>query len=270
MEVPYGNTTLFSPQFSDQRMGLRRRKNLSEYTRIVRAIQISARTHIGFVRDRNEDCVGVRDEILDGPIGSKDFEFEVDSNPLLAVIADGVGGAVGGDLASRAAVEHLLSAGSESVKKATLDRELLSASDEVARQCVQQLSSHDCATTIAGVAVSTEELLAFNVGDSRVYQFTQGSLQQLSVDHVDTTMNWLLTGYLGGRHAPKWQSCVRSISVLPGTTVLVCSDGLHNLISDTEISEMLHLENSESADSLLRTALDRGGHDNVSLLVCAL
>jgi serine/threonine protein phosphatase PrpC len=119
-------------------------------------------------------------------------------------------------------------------------------------------------TTIAGIVVRGEEILAFNVGDSRIYHLSSDALTQLSVD--DVVGRNRLTQCLGGSQAQvELSPHVVRFPFRAADTLLLCSDGLTDMLSNQVISALLH--SSDPAAALVTAALDAGGHDNVSVIV---
>ena len=119
-------------------------------------------------------------------------------------------------------------------------------------------------------------LYACNVGDSRVYRLRDNTFAQMSVDHVSPRPQ------PAGRKAPliqylgmdpgevRMEPCIVKDRLERGDIYLVCSDGLTDMVSNVELSDLLSAEQdpADCAERLLRTALDHGGRDNITLIVC--
>jgi serine/threonine protein phosphatase PrpC len=205
----------------------------------------------------------------------------------LAVIADGVGGATAGEVASRLVVDAFVD-----LDKARLERPL----PEALRNTVQHGNETlkflaDCrpelttmSTTVTAVALTNEgEYLVVNVGDSRTYLYRDGVLSQLTRD--DSLVQALLDSgaitlaearghparaivmaALDGQPRPELE--VRTVEARAGDRLLLCSDGLSDAIDDEIIAGALEVaSNQECAQRLVRLALDAGGRDNVSVIV---
>ena len=135
-------------------------------------------------------------------------------------------------------------------------------------------------STLAGLLFSGNVAWAFNLGDSRIYQLHDQKLTQLSVDHVDSRplsgnrkAKPSLTQHLGISEEeflvePSMISC----TLVPGDTFLLCSDGLTDMLSDEEISEILvdHSSLSSQVERLIDFALERGGRDNITIILCTV
>jgi serine/threonine protein phosphatase PrpC len=231
------------------------------------SIEVAALTHRGARRPRNEDALTVGRALVRGlfpPVHRERFESTV--RPLL-LIADGMGGHPGGDVASC----HVASRLAE-----MLDRKR--AEEEIVRAAVQEVNRELYATmqvcpaylamgtTVAGLHIGDGSAVAFNVGDSRVYRLTAGRLAQISAD--DRSPGGELTGSLGG--ALRFADVDPHVVKLPleaGDVWLLCSDGLSDLVEPEEIAAALDGGTGAAAARLLELALTAGGHDNVSVIV---
>lgn len=226
-------------------------------------------TDVGRVRAVNEDAYCVR--------------------PRLYAVADGMGGHVAGDRASQIAVQTLTElADAPSFDLADVHRSLAVASQTMIEESRSLGSRRGMGTTVAGIAVvtdgGTDQWGVFNIGDSRVYQFIDGSLTQISVDHSEV-QEMIASGKLDPAAAalyPRRNVVTRSLGVqgvesadtwllpmAPGQVFLICSDGLTGELTDAAIAT--HLASSASptevADRLVADAVAAGGNDNVTAVV---
>jgi serine/threonine protein phosphatase PrpC len=119
------------------------------------------------------------------------------------------------------------------------------------------------ALTIAGVVLRPDQTITFNVGDSRIYGFEDGELSQISRDH--TAKSGALLQCLGGLQEPV--PLLVHVHRLRGRVILVCSDGLTDMLSDQQIAAVLTSDPVDPATSLVDAAVAAGGHDNVSAIV---
>ncbi|ADG75092.1 protein serine/threonine phosphatase [Cellulomonas flavigena DSM 20109] len=216
---------------------------------------------------------------------------EVNEDALLAyppvfLVADGMGGHDAGDLASRIAVEEFAQLAGQS-----------SASSDDVHACFSRTSTRirteftggrQGGTTVAGVAVTEHDggwyWLVFNVGDSRVYRWSEGALTQVSVDH-SVVQELLESGEItptAARKHPERHVLTRALGtgeppepdywLLPAGAddrLLICTDGLTRELADDEIAHVLASvdDPQEASARLVQDALDRGGRDNVSAVV---
>ena len=227
----------------------------------------SALTDVGHRREVNEDSL-------------------VTQSPIFAV-ADGMGGHSAGDVASKAVVTRLAELGGDSDTTAeAINRALaLAVEDMKAGEGVTDLGT---GTTVTGVALAivsdAPQFIAYNIGDSRVYQLSSGVLEQVTVDHsvvqelvdagritreeADVHPHGNVITRAVGFHEPP----VPDYRVLPltaGLRILVCSDGLTKELTAYGIRHFL-LSNPKAEDAvaaLVTAALENGGRDNVTAIV---
>lgn len=237
-------------------------------------------THQGCVRERNEDAHGSFP--LPEPVGGRVF-----------VVADGMGGHRAGHIASRvtlASLEQTLTAWSGAQPGPVLpDKmvEMLVAAVETANRALLSESVQSPDRTGMGTTLTAAHLNGLNfsfahVGDSRLYRLgQQGALVQISRDHalvaemvragtltedearVHPQRN-VLTQALGLEQPPDIDRGTGKLE--PDEALVLCTDGLTNVLEDGEIAAML-LEQPDQADRLIDLANQRGGPDNVTLVV---
>jgi len=235
-------------------------------------IETSARTEVGLRRSSNEDA------------------FVSAAEPGILALADGMGGAASGEVASGIfadAVRELLSAGPSSVLEEA--EEFVRKTFLLANQRIRDLAAR--APEHKGMGC-TGELLVFagdryvvgHVGDSRVYLFRGGRLRQVTKDHSfvqEQVDHGVITPEQARVHAYR-HMILRAIGIhdslavdlisgkaYPGDLFLLCSDGLSDMVGDLLIEERLAtgLSLGEKADLLVRDACDAGGHDNVTVVL---
>lgn len=233
---------------------------------------IASRTDRGRVRSRNEDALG-----LDAARG-------------WAVLADGVGGHPGGDVAARVVVDAVLA---RLAADAAADAEDPALAEQTLRRAVHDahlgllregrrlpLLAGMGSTVVAAIFLSHHVVCA-HVGDSRLYRFSDGRLERLTRDHsllqerLDAGLDVAEVGSLGGvltRGLGAGLAVVPELGrhpLLPGDRFLLCSDGLTDMVADAEVGQVLATAPTvdEAADRLLGLALDHGGADNVSLIL---
>lgn len=225
-----------------------------------------SRTETGHVRRRNEDAL------------------LVEPDARVFAVADGLGGHPAGDLASATAVSRLravLVAGKTAVGAG--DTEAAAPPDEgvpepghrlvsalqAAHEAVLDRAGSDRAlwgmgTTVVLAEIAGDEACVAHVGDSRCYLLHDGRLRQLTRDHG---FGGYLTQALGleGGIEPD----VATVRCGPGDVLLLCTDGLTNMVSDADIARLLARASDaqEACDALTAAALDAGGVDNVTTVV---
>ena len=210
----------------------------------------------------------------------------------LAVVCDGMGGAKAGNIASRLAtevfVEEVKRTWSEKLDRDALRRMMLDAV-ELANQAVYENSqlSEDytgMGTTLVAVLVAGNMAIAVNVGDSRAYLLRTRGIQQITEDHSVVQMmvrrgditeeearthpgKNLITRAIG---TEKRVACdIFTLRLEQGDAILLCSDGLSNLLSDQELLfEVVHAVHKERCcQRLIDMAKDRGAPDNVTAVL---
>ncbi len=222
---------------------------------------------VGLVRPHNEDSAFV--------------------GPYVAVVADGVGGAAAGEVASATATYAV--AATALARFGDLPETVLQAGFEAARANVQlgvqrDLNRLGMATTLTAVACDGHRAVLAHLGDSRAYLLRDGGLIQLSTDHT-YVQHLVDTGRLRRAEALRhpWRNVVlrtidgdpvhdgldlMPVRIAPGDRLLLCSDGLSDLVPDQVIVELLRTEDPQSAAAVLaQAALAAGGRDNVTAVV---
>lgn len=225
-------------------------------------MSVAAFTHPGMERGRNEDVVVLPGALLlDSPAAPYEWQGEVPTNSLFAVV-DGMGGHVGGREASTL-VGLSLASGCSDVETAlrTINRELF---DEM--QVKPALTA--MGSTVAGIHCQESIITVFNVGDSRVYRHVGGFSTILSVDDSGGAPG-VLTQSLGGTSEPTTLTVhLAHASYDSECRMLVCSDGLTDVVDFADIQSSLNLPNpADAVMSLIVQCLDAGAPDNVSAIV---
>lgn len=217
----------------------------------------------------------------------------------LGLVADGVGGGSAGEVASRIATEALYEYVAHSLRcyytadpqhetgfLATLHRGVMLAHDRVSEAAAEEGTPGRMATTMSLVIMVWPRAYVVQVGDSRCYRLRQGTIEMITRDQtvaeamheagaLTTTeaarspMKHVLTSALGGSEDSKANPVTSVFDVDWGDVMLLCSDGLTGHVSDEEIAEVLGRNESAEAKcrTLLDEALDRGGSDNITILV---
>jgi serine/threonine protein phosphatase PrpC len=245
-----------------------------------------ARSDAGRVRGTNEDYVFAGQ--LDPPPG-------VDPRRVpprhLLVVADGVGGFELGEWASQTAVETIatdLPAYLDgSLPAEALRLAVRSANERIWRAVDDSGEPHvsAVATTVVAVVLEADRLWWANVGDSRAYLLRDQRVRRLTRDHswVDEQVRRGLLTPEQARLSERRNVITRGvgfkehvevdtdgpIDVLPHDIVVLCSDGLHGLVADEEIAATaLKYLPDEAAERLVQLSNERGGIDNISVIVC--
>ena len=248
----------------------------------------------GRVRRNNEDNYWFDGEHMDaGSDGSGGIlcaEYDrsqlSSGNDIFFAVFDGVGGAQYGEQASMiaaAAAGHFLSTfeASSDDTRSFVETMYRSMNQAVLRGR-ESLCAHDICTTAVSLLFHNDSVWCSNAGDSRCYMFSGGELIRMSTDHNNaqafsllgiTGVKPMLTQYLG-MDPSEFEFCPShtELSADPGTTFLLCSDGLTDMVSEERILEVLDSGNtpSESVRILRDEALANGGRDNITIIAVLL
>ena len=224
----------------------------------------------GRVRPRNEDSLLMMPE------------------RSLFAIADGMGGHRGGEIASSVAIDTLRDAFFRSAFDARLQVENgvprrakeLATAVQMSNECVRSMAMadrelSDMGTTLVAARFSPnkQRLYVGHVGDSRCYRLRRGVFRQLTTDHTMASL---------GMKGPRSKDLYQAVGVSPDLTIdmivdkpqdddvyLLCSDGLSKMMSDDEVRDVLvdHQDLESALYTLIETANDRGGKDNVTVII---
>jgi protein phosphatase len=224
-------------------------------------IDVGVATHTGQVRNANED-----DYLLIIPDAGELFA----RMGRLFVVADGMGGVSGGSEASRAAVRYLASTlmdSSEADPEQRMREGFLEACRGVYNLSKESARLREMGTTLTAVNLLADKVVIGHVGDSRCQILRRGKLSPLTVDHAVQEPRSLLTRCIGaGQEAEEID--VSSQSVQVGDVLVLMTDGVWNVVDETEIAAALRAKTAqEAADRIVRAANLAGGPDNSTILV---
>ena len=229
------------------------------------SLRYLAHSEVGLVRKNNQDSAY--------------------ASPTMLVVADGMGGAAAGDLASAVAIKELRAAdGSyhgEHMLEAfgtAIDR----ANDQIADLIVADPALDGMGSTVCGVMFDGEQLALANIGDSRAYRFRDGHLTRLSRDHswVQTLVDdgriteaealvhphrSLILKVINGQ--PQHRPDLELTDVQVGDRLLICSDGLCGLVTDAVIEDHLSGDPATVMEALVALAHAEGGLDNITIIL---
>jgi serine/threonine protein phosphatase PrpC len=239
---------------------------------------IAAFTHRGRVRPANEDAIAIDTRILTGDMRSP-VVMTAPSNGCLLMVADGMGGHAQGAMASRAVLDRLVATADRISNPESCAEAIEDANQHLYALMQQHEATLGMGTTLVGAVLTPTALLTFNVGDSRCYLLSANQLVQLSQDDVAEEGNnrsghrrsHAITQALGGSSFPvaiephiNVDAPLKSEEVL-----LLCSDGLTDMVADQGISIALSATNDpiRAVRELAGKAFSAGGRDNVSLIV---
>jgi PPM family protein phosphatase len=256
--------------------GRRAKNNIAGMSLSVTGTMLS---HPGRVRDVNEDAVAY---VLSAASAG--------NRGMLALVADGMGGHAAGEVASRIAADTVMRVYRErdGVPSQVLAKCLAEANRLIHERGEAEAACTGMGTTCTVLAVRDDAAYLAHIGDSRAYLFRDGELRQLSEDHslvAQLVRDGAITKEEAAR-SPQRHVIVRALGLessakpliwrkgLPlkaGDTLVLCSDGLSDLVSDETIASSVRcLPPAEACQKLLEQALAAGGGDNVSIGVFAV
>jgi serine/threonine protein phosphatase PrpC len=256
-------------------------------------LYVAAVTHPGMAGKQNEDRFAVSSYRLsaDDPTPS-----------VFAIVSDGIGGHKAGEVAAEMAVEtvsHMVAQSDARQPLEILDHAIQVTSDAIASKARDNAQRLGMGTTCACAWIVGNQLFTASVGDSRIYLLRNGGLMQLTVDHTwvqEAVEKGLLQPeeahnhpnvhvirrYLGSPRTPEADTRMRlatdesdtqsrshqGLRLLPGDLLLLCSDGLTDVVADDEIEPAVrNLDLQPAAQALVDLACARQGRDNITVVM---
>lgn len=253
---------------------------------------VAASSHPGMSGKNNEDRYAV---------SAYHINAEISRPSVFAMVSDGIGGHRAGEVAAELAVEIIsktVRAGNASDPIHTLENAVIKASQEINRQAETDFSKSGMGATCACCWIIANQLYTVYVGDTRIYLLRGKTIRQLSTDHTwvqeaidhgvlspEQAHNHpnahVIRRYLGSRqtvvpdfrlrlHSKESDAQARAnqgMHLLPEDQLILCSDGLTDLVADSEIlSSFTSLSQQQAIDQLVNLANQRGGHDNITIV----
>jgi serine/threonine protein phosphatase PrpC len=234
----------------------------------LRIVDQAGRTDVGRQRNANEDSLVVA--------------------PPFFAVADGMGGAKAGEVASAIAVDAFEGeSDSDEPAEAQLARILRAANRRIYELAIADEAHRGMGTTLTAAKVTGDDVSIGHVGDSRAYRFRDGVLEQLTRDHslvAELERSGQITAE-AAEHHPQRSIITRALGPEPdvevdtytlsargGDLFLLCSDGLTSMVSDDDLGSILRSSASleEAADALVRAANQSGGKDNITVVMFRL
>lgn len=237
-------------------------------------IRVYGESKKGLVRKLNEDYI------------------YVSNNPYF-ILADGMGGYKGGQIASRLAVESAKDFFEEtpqvSVSEEVMKKSILYANKVILNQKKEYPDLNKMGSTLITVAINKNKIYWAHVGDSRIYIYNNKKLTQITEDH-SFVMNLVKSGSINkyeAKYHPRKNEITRAVGVRENlevdtgeillennTVILICSDGLSSIIEDSIITKVLSSYDFKSDEdlkscskNLIQLVYDAGANDNISLIL---
>ena len=234
-------------------------------------------TDVGLKRNSNQDFVYASDQ-------------KVGRLPSLLIVADGMGGHAAGDLASRVCVETAVSSIEGSGQTETipiLAEAVQKANRAVLKKAAEKPEYAGMGTTIVAAVIDGNTLYVANVGDSRLYLIDDDRIDQITLDH-SLVAEMVRSGRISPeqmRNHPEKNIITRvvggeenvevdffDVGLHKGDVVLLCSDGLTNMVEDEQIFRIVRREKTlrDAGQKLISAANSAGGRDNISVVLARL
>lgn len=254
---------------------------------------VAGLTDVGENRDHNEDGLLLFEMGPDRDLGQPASNHPLDRRPLLLAVSDGMGGASAGEVASALTLDAFrdhargamtLLGGQDSVTlEPWLARGIHEANRRVREASSRDPSLHGMGATATAALVFPGAAVLAHVGDSRAYQMRDGRLWQLTTDQTYVA-RLLAQGHISVEEAEKHEQRhvllqavgtnetleidTQTVMIRPGDRLLLCSDGLYDLVSDEAIAETLRGGGSPMSlcRALVTAANSLGGFDNTTVI----
>ena len=237
---------------------------------------VFAKTDIGKVREQNQDYYYISEET---------------SEPKIYILADGMGGYKGGEIASKIATESVKNYIQNNFVNITKEKEeilkLIANAVEYANMVVYEKSKED--TELEGMGTTLEVCLIYNnkayighIGDSRIYRIRKDVIRKLTKDHSyvqQLVEDKRITREEAKTH-PKKNMLTKALGCTPyvepdlrarnfekGDIFIMCSDGLTNMVDEKQIYELIKKDVNKATDNLIIAANEAGGYDNITVII---
>lgn len=257
-------------------------------------LHVAALSHAGMSGKNNEDRYAV---------SSFQLSREDTRSSVFAIVADGIGGHRAGEVAAELGVNYItIGVGESNAKKPVkiLENAIHEASQAIAAHSAGKDEEEGMGSTCACAWVIENRLYTAYVGDSRIYLLRGKQIQRLTIDHTwvqeayekgiitleqmrDHPNVHVIRRYLGGIKLPNVDFRMRiddeesdeesennqGFYLEPGDTILLCTDGLTDLVWDDEILKIIRSKKdmNQAAEALVNLANNRGGHDNITVVI---
>ena len=235
-------------------------------------VAVAALSHDGLMREHNEDSLVVSPWTLCAATTPTPQTFYLPLlGPVVVAVADGLGGHSAGEEASAIVVLRLAREAANLTDEAAIREALNDCNEAVHAGAAGHPERTAMGTTIAGLVVTEEGVVVFNVGDSRVYALDDG-LVQVSTDDSEPPVpgqrrSPVVTQTLGG--SVDLEPVDPHISTRPlgdAADYLICSDGLTDALNDTEIAAIVaNHKGAEAAFELWKATIEAGAPDNITV-----
>lgn len=247
-------------------------------------------THKGCVRENNEDNIYVDGKFReDLNISNVLFCPKREENYHTLAVFDGVGGAEHGER-----ISYICSSALEKVDGENLylsQKEFLLQLNEAVCKIIKEEGEGSMGSTAAMVSIVDGKAYACNIGDSRIYVYSDNELKQVSHDHTsvqsmidngviseserkNNKLRHTLIQYIGSDDECELEPYMECINIKSEDIVLLCSDGLTDMVENSDIKDIIESNKKKLPESivaeLLNAAVEKGGKDNISIIIASI
>lgn len=256
---------------------------------MIKFLDIAAITNTGLRRKQNEDSLVVGADVLAAVSLQKPVTWKKELFPVIIAVADGIGGSVAGDVASREVLSFMAKVPCPVDEKSLHDR-IVHAQEHLNHLVDNNPDLFGLGTTLAGVLLLSERLIIFSCGDSRVYMRRPGEtvMKLITRDHsivqemIDSgrltekearshPSGHIITSCLSGggvRSTPDIR--MTTLSAESGTRMVICTDGVWDYGGDSFIQAVLKGDPVSSAKTVLTICYNAGAPDNLTFIIADL
>ncbi len=252
----------------------KKKKNDNSNLNMKFELDYVVKTDTGLIRDNNEDSV-------------KCINFNDDKNGFLAIVADGMGGHKSGEVASKMAIDLIpdIYYETDGYNLVKLETAFLKTNNAIYEKSNSENQYSGMGTTCTAVVLKQNKLYFAHVGDSRLYLFRDNELTQLSTDHTlvqkmldegslttaeanNYPQKNIIWQAMGTAKSLKVQMNKKPLEIYVNDRLLLCSDGLTDMLNDSEIKQILQMKSLNMvASCLIALAKEKGGYDNISIII---
>ncbi|MCA1902207.1 MAG: serine/threonine-protein phosphatase [Candidatus Hydrogenedens sp.] len=243
-------------------------------------IKVSYICNRGTQRENNEDSILINGEIFMDANGEK---IMTNVEKALFIVADGMGGAMYGEIAAKIVLETLVQNPMNSMEN--IFSTLIKANEELHLYAEKNCDSLEIGSAVAGLSLEGNTAHVFNVGDCRIYRKNEDFLQQVSKDTsvVGKLLEQGIISYEEVRTHPQRSvlTCAlssktdsnsleiyyRELRLSNEETFLLCSDGLWDVLDESEMENCINMQNGNRAVSLFQKTIEKGDKDNISIIL---
>ncbi len=242
-------------------------------------LKVEAISDKGLRRSNNEDHILLDDELFTDNYLKK--QFDAGTSRAVFAVADGIGGHRAGEIASEEVLKELFRYTEKLPDKLSFEdiktgfyKWIRSIHEHLQKMSIENPAYEGMGTTLTGVYYNYGKFFCFHAGDSRMYLLRNNTLKQLTTDH---TLAWLtndpyipsnyIANSVGGGKTPFIDVHDITSILNAGDKLLICSDGLTDMLEDKELEQILPDSNIKK---IMEAVYEKGARDNTSILLISI